>query len=63
MVRGEFTLLHFVQGFSQTSGNGFPVLCALVVIYYSREPNMHKFTSVRHSVAVTFVAVARLLTQ
>ena len=51
IVRGVFTLLHFVQWVSLTSGNSFPVLCALVV---SREPNMHKFTPVRHSVGETF---------
>ena len=39
------------------SGNIFLVLCALVTIYHTWEPNVHKFTSVRHSVAVTLLTV------
>ena len=56
-VRGVFTLLNFVQSVGLNSGNSLVVLCVLVAIDYSQEPNMHKFISVGHSVAVTFIAV------
>lgn len=39
------------------SGNGSSGPVCFGLIYYRQELNMHKFTSVSHSVAVTFVTV------